>query len=84
MIADETDWVPRAVAEREAARADAAEAKAAHADRYRSLLDVILRHHLVTLIAAAGEDEARRWRAEAEDDWQHGLEGAGRGTQAKS
>jgi hypothetical protein len=29
VIADETDWVPRAVAEREAARADRAEAKAA-------------------------------------------------------
>jgi hypothetical protein len=29
MIRDETSWVPRAVAEREAARADAAEAKAA-------------------------------------------------------
>jgi hypothetical protein len=77
MIADETSWVPRTVAEREAARADAAEAKAAHAERYRSLLDMILRHHLATLIAAAGEDEARRWRAEAESHWQHGLGGAG-------
>jgi hypothetical protein len=135
MIRDETDWVPRTVAEREATRADRAEAKAARlmarldkynpsgiqaydargrylgsiesADPARAVAfilaglrwegagighDVTVRHHgepLATIRDAPGgpvvewagdagtpadPDAARRWRAEAEDDWTHGLE----------
>jgi hypothetical protein len=137
MIRDETSWVPRTVAEREAARADAAEAKAARLlarldrvdrvnpsgvqaynlrgrylgsvyhdggparavaaivedDRWHGTgHDVILKHHgepLATIRDAPGgpvvewaedvappadPDAARRWRAEVESHWQHGLE----------